>query len=496
MFQLNLRQKMLGGFILQLIFYTVLGVSVFKDFEKFNLDVNLLIHSIRLSNICLEIRRYEKNFIIRHDEQDYRTAEKYSKEAFEYLAVVRSDLKTMPEPEHLQKIASTLYEYRTVFKKLNAGCGGPGTDDRDTCRSIAEIGKELIRLTDEFVLYHQMKLNNFKQHFIRQLCIYLVLHVTFTLVTTILIFRSFVNPLKSIEDAADTIAQGTFTTLPVPDKKDELHRVLCAFNRMVTELERQQEQLFQAKKLSSIGTLASGTAHQLNNPLNNISTSCQIARSELREGDLDFIEHLLENIELEAQRAGETVRSLLEFSRAQTFSIQPVLLDDVLNRVLNLVASYVPSGVTVKKDIPSGLTLNLDVQKMTEALLNILMNSIQAISEPPGSITITALIETEDDLAVITVEDTGCGIDEEEIQKIFDPFYTTKNIGEGTGLGLAVVYGIIEKHKGSIRVESVKGEGARFIISLPLSHERANPLDLAGQQNVIPEQEKDPQEGS
>ena len=287
-----------------------------------------------------------------------------------------------------------------------------------------------------------------------------------------MLFKTLIRPLKLIEVAATTIAKNRFTPLPLPDKKDELHSVLRAFNKMVKEIEEQQEQLFQAKKLSSIGTLASGTAHQLNNPLNNISTSCQIALSELKEGDCQFIEGLLKNIEQETHRASETVKGLLEFSRAQTFSIQPAFLDDVVERAIRLVSSDVPADITIKKDIPADLAVKVDIQKMTEALLNLLLNSLQAIPEPPGTISITAAADSENKNAVITVEDTGIGIDENSIQKIFDPFFTTKNVGKGTGLGLAVVYGIIKKHSGTIKVESKLGEGTKFIITLPLAFDK------------------------
>ena len=180
---------------------------------------------------------------------------------------------------------------------------------------------------------------------------------------------------------------------------------------------------------------------------------------------------MLQTIEQETQRAGEIVRGLLEFSRAQTFSMHPVLLEDVVKSAMRLVASEVPPGVTLEKDIPPELTLNLDVQKMTEALLNLLINAIQAIPDPPGKVSITAQADESTDQAILVIEDSGQGIAEENLQKIFDPFFTTKNVEEGTGLGLAVVYGIIKKQNGSTRVESVKGKGTRFIISLPICHE-------------------------
>ncbi|MEW6521404.1 MAG: HAMP domain-containing sensor histidine kinase [Thermodesulfobacteriota bacterium] len=478
MFQLNLRQKMLGFFVLKLAFFISLGAFLYKDFGVFNEDVTILIRAIRLSNTCLEIRRYEKNFIMRSDLEDFLTAQKYINEAIEYLAFLQNDL-SRPRPQLVGKIETKLQQYRSAFKALKDRCDICSEHEikilNDSRELLRTMGRELIALSDEFVLFEQNKLSRFVQHFQIQLFFYLLLLGVFTIFTTVMIFKTLIRPLKMIEVAATTIAKNRFTPLPLPDKKDELHSVLRAFNKMVKELEEQQEQLFQAKKLSSIGTLASGTAHQLNNPLNNISTSCQIALSELadlKQGNCQFIEGLLKNIEQETHRASETVKGLLEFSRAQTFSIQPAFLDDVVERAVRLVSSDVPADISILKAIPEDLAVKVDIQKMTEALLNLLLNAIQAIPEPPGTITITATADSENKNAVITVEDTGTGIDENNIQKIFDPFYTTKNVGKGTGLGLAVVYGIIKKHNGAIRVESKVGQGTKFIITLPLAFDK------------------------
>lgn len=178
---------------------------------------------------------------------------------------------------------------------------------------------------------------------------------------------------------------------------------------------------------------------------------------------------MLTTIYQETQRASEIVKGLLEFSRAQTFSFQPVALTEVVDRVIKLVSSDIPPGIIIHKKIPKTLILDLDVQKMTEAILNLVLNGIQAIKPLPGSITITALDNKEVGEATIIIEDSGNGIEGENLSKIFDPFYTTKKVGEGTGLGLAVVYGIIKKHKGSIVVQSAPGKGTRFDITLPSS---------------------------
>ncbi|MGE5255445.1 MAG: sensor histidine kinase, partial [Hyphomicrobiales bacterium] len=246
------------------------------------------------------------------------------------------------------------------------------------------------------------------------------------------------------------------------------------FNRMIAELEKRQEQLVQAQKLSSIGIMASGIAHQLNNPLNNISTSLQILSEEFGHGDPDFSKRLLSNCLLEILRAQEIVKGLLEFSRQREFALRTTQLSDVVERALRLISSQVPAGIEIKADIPPDIQLDMDSQRMQEVLLNLLMNATQAIEELPGQIRVSARPATtaeQKPVIEIVVEDTGKGIDPKDIGKIFDPFFTTKEVGAGTGLGLSIVYGIIEKHRGSIAVQSRPGEGTRFIIRLPVTQD-------------------------
>ncbi len=479
MISLNLRQKMIGCFCLHLIFYIIAGAVFLKDFDLLNDDITLLMHAGNLSNIALEIRRYEKNYIIRDDEDDFARVLAYVEEAQKAVPKVIDDLKIMSSPSHLEDLATKLSDYRVAFLELKGDCSAvQELNDCAALDTVRRLGQELVSITEDLVRYEQRKMTEFIATLKRQLTegiIYLALLSIFTITLS---YISIIRPLRSVEKAAINIARGTFAQLPVDRKKGEVRSVLRAFNKMVQELEEKQEQLFQAKKLSSVGTLASGTAHQINNPLNNISTSCQLALAEVDPGEQPFVVHMLETINQETQRAGEIVRGLLEFSRAQTFSMQPFALAAIIDKVRQLVAGEIPSGIILETDIPEDMLLYVDVQKMVEALLNLTINAIQAIPEPPGTVFIGAEPDGENRNAIITVADTGTGIDKNNLQKIFDPFFTTKDAAHGTGLGLAVVYGIIKKQRGTIRVESKKGRGTRFIITLPLYSEGETAQDM------------------
>ena len=469
---LNLRQKMMGCFCLHLFFYLVIGVTLLKDFKLFNDDVTLLMSASNLSNICLEIRRYEKNFIIHHKLEDFAKVLSYTHEAQTVIPQVIDELEILSHSTHLQNLSITLAEYEHVFRQFQQKCIHSIETIKCPYRSqVRDKGQTLVDITEDLVRFEQQKMTAFLEQFKGQLLKAALFLSLLSVFTIILLYSAIVIPLKKVEQAAIDIANGTFSTLEVDDKKGEIRSVLRTFNTMVAELESKQEQLFQAKKLSSIGTLASGTAHQINNPLNNISTSCQLALTDLDENENPFAIKMLTTIYQETERAGEIVRGLLEFSRAQTFSLQPYSLEKLIRKVQQMVASEIPAGVTLETDIPSEIILFIDVQKMIEAFLNLIINAIQAIEKPPGDVFVSAEKDAEEKNAIITIADTGSGIDAENLQKIFDPFFTTKNAGDGTGLGLAVVYGIIKKQNGSTRVESEKGKGTQFTITLPLYQE-------------------------
>ncbi len=483
MFKLNLREKLIGSLILFVALYIVISVTFFRDFRTFNEKTKVLNHVEKLHNLCLEIKTYERDFIIHNDMYDYDTTLKHIDEIFNYLPVINSSLNSVSHkiPDYindtscrykLQKFKEKLKEYRTQFTKITQQKNLTDTEDKlsYTAGLIQNMENDIINSSSALVACVQQEKNIFYQKTQMRHTMYLITHILFTAILFYYIYRNIIVPLRFIDDVAHSVSIGSFKPLQVDEKRDETQSVIMAFNTMAQNIEKYQEQLFQATKLSSIGTLASGTAHQLNNPLNNISTSCQIALEELKQGDCEFIEGMLKIIEQESNRASEIVKGLLEFSRVQNFSMMPASLDEITNRVLKLATNEKGEGIRLEKVFPEGdFILNVDPHKITEALLNLVINGIQAIREETGTVSIHAIADRCSSTGIITVSDTGTGIAPEDIHKIFDPFYTTKRAGKGTGLGLAMVYAIIRKHRGTIRVKSGKGKGTEFVITLPLA---------------------------
>jgi signal transduction histidine kinase len=240
---------------------------------------------------------------------------------------------------------------------------------------------------------------------------------------------------------------------------------------MIEELGKRSEQIVQSEKMASLGTLTSGVAHELNNPLNNISTSTQILLDELEDGDLEYQRQALEEIENQVVRARDIVRALLEFSRETSYSPTPVYFKNLVDKTLNMIKGEVPSKVSIKLDVPDDINGEIDPRRIQQVLINLILNGIQAM-EKGGRLYIKAWEEKDKPGFYFEVRDTGHGVSQEDLPKIFEPFFTTKDIGHrdvghGSGLGLAVSQGIVEQHGGWIKAESKVNEGTTFTVFLP-----------------------------
>jgi len=239
----------------------------------------------------------------------------------------------------------------------------------------------------------------------------------------------------------------------------------------VTSRIRLEEQLQQREKLSSIGLLAAGVAHEVNTPLTGVSSYTQLLLGMLSETDPKHA--LLQKIRNQAERATNIVNNLLNFSRtggATEFS--EVDLNEVLDDTLQLLEpqlrrNQIEIARVYDSDSPRVFG---NSGKLQQVFTNLVLNARDAI---PGGGRITISTAADRDSVVVEISDTGIGIASENVAKIYDPFYTTKGVGRGTGLGLAVSYGIVQEHSGHIGVESTPGRGTTFRITMPAAHSRA-----------------------
>lgn len=237
--------------------------------------------------------------------------------------------------------------------------------------------------------------------------------------------------------------------------------------RMDNELKQAQVQLMQAEKMSSLGKLSAGVAHQLNNPIGGIVLYSQIL---MEEYDLpQDVRKDLQRILDDAERAQQIVRELLDFSRQSTLEIRPNDLNRAIARTIFLLENQpLFKHIQIVRDFDPDLPkVPSDIQQLNHVFMNLILNAADAM-EGNGTLRIKTGLSPTGKSVLVTVADTGPGIPPEVLPRIFEPFYTTKENGKGTGLGLSVVYGVIENHGGRITACSAPDEGATFQLDLPL----------------------------
>ena len=250
----------------------------------------------------------------------------------------------------------------------------------------------------------------------------------------------------------------------------KLHQELSEYRqRFEVRLMEQQEQLIRAEKLTSLGQMAASIAHEVNNPLSGVLVYTQLLAKKIatdsisKEVTLDY----LSKMTAELTRSAKLIRSLLDFARQSPPTFREVNLNDVVNQAFELV-SHSPElkHIQVLKELDSSLPqLMADFDHLLQVCTNLILNAIQAMPQG-GKLALRTSIDNGQ--PKLEVQDTGCGISPENMHKLFTPFFTTKGEIKGVGLGLAVAYGIIERHQGRIEVQSKEGEGTTFTIYLPL----------------------------
>jgi two-component system NtrC family sensor kinase len=308
----------------------------------------------------------------------------------------------------------------------------------------------------------------------KALLISLVAILGFSLILWFGFHRLVGKPVKALVEATNAVSSGDLGYRIEIKREDELGQLGRSFNEMTRKLVDTQAQLFQSNKLASLGRLAAGVAHEINNPLTGVLTysSFLLKRapedSEIRS-DLETIVH-------ETKRCRDIVKGLLDFSRQAPPRKVQLEINALVDRALSILENQIGlAGIDVHRSVGQELLeLRADANQLLQVLINLLVNAVDAIGKNGGEITISTDVEggSEGSVVVIEVTDTGCGIPYEDQAKIFEPFFTSKG-QKGTGLGLAVVWAILEQHGGSISVKSAPGNGTVFTVRLPVEKDPA-----------------------
>jgi two-component system NtrC family sensor kinase len=285
-----------------------------------------------------------------------------------------------------------------------------------------------------------------------------------------------IKPVQRLINASQLVSEGSLTPDIGPISKGEIGLLQNTFKDMVAAVGRRraasQDQIIQSEKQASVGRLAAGVAHEINNPLTGVLT---YAHMLLRRKDIaPEVRSDLETIVAATERVRKIVKGLLDFSRQTKLDPEPTEINRLVGSTISLLENQaLVKGVAIKFNPGENLPpVKLDRSQFQSVLINIIINALDA-TEPGGNVTVYTATGLSGNGAgrkgiEITIADTGCGIPPENLDKLFDPFFTTKATGQGTGLGLSVSLGIVQRHGGNIRVQSESGKGSRFFIWLAI----------------------------
>jgi two-component system NtrC family sensor kinase len=305
------------------------------------------------------------------------------------------------------------------------------------------------------------------------------LAVLLAVIASYLLSNSIMKPLNSLIAAKEKmIAGASLDGVDLEHAPREIAALGKSFNALVAairerdqQMSRQtQEKLIRSDRLAMVGQLASGVAHEINNPLGSILLFSRLIMQQVPpEGR---VRENLDRIEKETKRCHNIVRSLLDFARQRAPLVESLEINHLMDATLTVFEDqYLFHNIEVVKSYASDLpALQGDSAQLQQVFMNIIMNAVDAM-DGKGCLTLETRKGDQSGYVEISITDTGSGIAPENIERIFDPFFTTKEVGHGTGLGLSVSYGIIQTHQGDISVSSVPGTGSRFTVTLPTTRE-------------------------
>ncbi len=348
--------------------------------------------------------------------------------------------------------------------------------------SIESINHQIIGILYVGIL--EQKYLDIKQQTVLVFLSIALIGVLVSTVLSYLLSRGISGPIKKLVLASKEVASGNLDTKVEITTTDELGKLAYTFNKMALALRERDEKLkeftrskiMESERLALIGQLSANVAHELNNPLQGIVTYSHLLLEELP--DDDPARDSLEKIVTQANRSKDIIRGLLDFSRQRKPDKTLCDVNVVLRECVSLLEKQalfhnIQISMTVNENLPSTV---IDPSQIERVFINMVVNAADAM-DGNGKLSLTTRFDPVDYCIEVEITDTGHGIPKENLDKIFDPFFTTKDTGHGVGLGLAISFGIIKEHKGTISVESEVGKGTTFVVRLPVTKEEEGVKD-------------------
>jgi signal transduction histidine kinase len=552
---MKIRDKLFLAFGLYILLAVILGFFSYKELRTISTRLVLVETADDITNTILEVRRYEKNFLMFKDEESVNELNKYLGNLKQNIDDIKIEIISEIGSENASKMKSDIVYYENLIKIISdnfiaqremeslvreKGRIAENVNKATDLQSLLVLRRyeknimlyknrdsyEVFKLTyershltakQEIIIYKTLvyklyqlyesersivdkmrmtarQIQSFSQNLSKKeranIASTIKISINLQVITLVLIIiagfiinrelaTSIAAPILDLERITKKITRGDFSESIEVKGHDEIASLAYSFNTMeekldhamtsleeiIKKLQEKQAQLVEAEKLASVGKLAAGIAHEINNPLTSVLTFSNLMLEQCPPGDPRH--ERLKLMVRETDRARNIVRQLLNFGRETVIKPVRIQINQPVSEIADsLVAQDAFKGIELSMSLGEDLPeVYADPAQIGQVVMNLLLNAIHAIT-PPGRIEVTTRLNG--DHVLIIFSDTGKGIIEEHLHKIFDPFFTTKSMTKGTGLGLAVSYGIIKKHSGDITVESSEGKGTTFTVRLPI----------------------------
>jgi two-component system NtrC family sensor kinase len=481
----SLRKKILYAFGLSNVAILAIALTVYADLTLLR---DQIVNSEKLRQFLSatqQMQNHEENLVLyQTPESRFQLAEQVDqmRKLFnQYGAFFDEVIGTT----QTAKLDDLLTRYRDRIDELKVR---EATDNPVTVATLHDMSGEIWEIVHQISNEHHESLTQ-KAHLVSWiLVITLTAVIIMGVISAVFISRQVVQPISALERQLDAVADGKAKKLTLVSDNIEIQSFVQHFNNMLYKQRAQQSQIRHHEKAAALGVLVSGVAHELNNPLSNISTSVQLLMED--DSDAGLIHQWLAHVDSETERARRIVRRLLDSVRQPKLNLQSIRSSDLVNSAVLLIHRQIDPSILLHIEDVADTTVKVDRERMQQVFINLIRNAVTAgarniwvfgesttwadsspedIERVQGELS---TVSTADEVMLFTIADDGPGIPEENLPHLFTPFFTTRKEGEGTGLGLYLVEEIIQEHDGCITVENRASEGTQFLIWLPVSREK------------------------
>lgn len=481
----SLRTKIVLSYSMSIFALLLMVVVAFTDIKYLQLQIVESENIRMLQSSIQQLQNQEENLLLHRAPDSGLMLYTQAGDTLATFSRYRSSFEDLGGTRELAALDTNLRRYSEIIDEMLSAEGGNLEPLEQELRNTSEsIGESVFQLG----LRHRLLLTKITE------LVSLTLAIAFSVITIIgvasafFVIRKVIWPIRTLEQQLDAVAEGELSQLKLASRDVEIQSFVQHFNNMLARLRSQQSQLRHHEKAAALGVLVSGVAHELNNPLSNISTSVQLLLEDY-DTRPELSKQWLAHIDSESERARRIVRRLLDSVRQPSKDLECISAAELVGNAVMLIHRQLDPAIIIDIEDVTEAPLNINRERFQQVFINLIRNAVDAgarniwvfgdtttwddskpddIERVQGEVD---AISKTDELLLFTVADDGPGIPEENLSQLFTPFFTTKTGGEGTGLGLYLVHEIVEEHDGCILVENRPDGGTQFLIWLPVARE-------------------------